>query len=215
MSIIKLRSKAYSDVDYVDGISKHNPVVEYALQKHCKQYFDEYYRSVFFVKDEHKKEIFQESFITLWEKIEKGSIYVDEGVLKGKDGIPFKGKLTTYFMSIAKLKYLEWVRSRRTTQSLEENEQSLDELDMGAYKDLLYDEDDHVMLTIIADCVGHMSERCNQILTMFYYEEKTLDDIMIALPTFESKNALKTAKYKCLENLRKSAQDIYRRYLNS
>ena len=50
---------------------------------------------------------------------------------------------------------------------------------------------------------------------MFYYEEKTLDDIMIELTTFESKNALKTRKYKCMEELRKSAKSIYRRYLIS
>ena len=47
------------------------------------------------------------------------------------------------------------------------------------------------------------------------YEEKSLDAILQELPNFESKNALKTMKYKCMENLRKSAQEIYHRYLNS
>ena len=79
----------------------------------------------------------------------------------------------------------------------------------------LYDSDDETMLEIIADCISKMSKQCNQILTMFYYEEKTLDDIMTELSTFESKNALKTRKYKCMEELRKSAKSIYRRYLNS
>ena len=49
----------------------------------------------------------------------------------------------------------------------------------------------------------------------YYYEEKSLDAILQELPNFESKNALKTMKYKCMENLRKSAQEIYHRYLNS
>ena len=39
--------------------------------------------------------------------------------------------------------------------------------------------------------------------------------MMLELPSFESKNALKTAKYKCMENLRKSAEEIHRRYINS
>jgi len=86
--------------------------------------------------------------------------------------------------------------------------------DMEIYKDMLYDEEEEDMLGIIADCISHISERCNQILTMFYYEKKTLDDIMAELPTFESKNALKTAKYKCMETLRKTANEIFHRQQN-
>ena len=86
---------------------------------------------------------------------------------------------------------------------------------MALLEMLLYDSSDEDMLEIIADCISNMSKRCNQILTMFYYENKTLDDIMEDLPGFESKNALKTRKYKCMEELRKSAKTIYHRYLNS
>jgi DNA-directed RNA polymerase specialized sigma subunit len=88
-------------------------------------------------------------------------------------------------------------------------------MDLNAYRDLLYDDNKEAMLTIIADCISRMSERCNQIISMFYYEEKNLDDILEALPSFKSKDALKTAKHKCMENLRKTAQGIYHRYLNA
>lgn len=206
---------AYSDASYVEGVYKHNSVIERALYRHCKKYFDENYKGVFFVGDEYKDEIFQESFIKLWENIIDKKIYVEEGILKGNGGKYFSGKLTTYFMGIARLKYLEWVRENRHVFSDEETNRRLREQDIEQFKSLLYDSENNVMLEIIADCISQMSERCNQILTMFYYEEKTLDDIMIALPTFESKNALKTAKYKCMENLRKSAKTIYQRYVNA
>ena len=71
-----------------------------------------------------------------------------------------------------------------------------------------------MMLDIISYCISRLPKRCRQILTMFYYEEKTLDDIMKELPSFESKDALKTAKYKCMENLRKTVKTIYQRCLN-
>ena len=118
-------------------------------------------------------------------------------------------------MAIARLKYLEWVREHRKILNTEDEDKVCKTIDLESYKDILYDESDNRMLEIIADCISHMSERCNQILTLFYYKEKTLDDIMMELPTFDSKNALKTAKYKCMETLRMSAKSIYQKYLNS
>lgn len=215
MAVTRLNVKTYSDVAYVEGVFRRDPMMERALHYHCKRYFDENYKGVFFVGNEHKDEIFQEAFITLWEKIMNKKIYVEDGELKGKDGDAFSGKLTTFFMSIARLKYLEWVREHRKILNTEDEDKVCKTIDLESSKDILYDESDNRMLEIIADCISHMSERCNQILTMFYYEEKTLDDIMIELPTFDSKNALKTAKYKCVETLRMSAKSIYQQYLNS
>jgi len=215
MAVTRLNVKTYSDVAYVEGIFRRDPMMERALHYHCKRYFDENYKSVFFVGNEHKDEIFQEAFITLWEKIMNKKIYVEDGELKGKEGNAFSGKLTTFFMSIARLKYLEWARENLHRYTDDEEERRRREQEMELFKTLLYDSDDETMLEIIADCISKMSKQCNQILTMFYYEEKTLDDIMLELKTFDSKNALKTRKYKCMEELRKSAKSIYRRYLNS
>lgn len=215
MAVTRLNAKTYSDAVYVDGVFRHDPMMERALHYHCKRYFDDNYKGVFFVGNENKDDIFQEAFIKLWENICAKKIYVENGVLRGKDGEPLSGKLTTYFMSIARLKYLEWSRQNVRLYSDEEEEQRKREQDMELFKTLLYDSDDETMLEIIADCISHMSKQCNQILTMFYYEEKTLDDIMAELTSFASKNALKTRKYKCMEELRKSAKSIYHKYLNS
>lgn len=215
MAVTRLNVKTYSDVAYVEGVFRRDPMMERALHYHCKRYFDENFRGVFFIGNEIKDEIFQEAFITLWEKIMNKSIYVENGELKGKDGNAFSGKLTTFFMSIARLKYLEIAREKRRPFVEKEDKWWSKESDSKLFQTVLYDSDDETMLEIIADCISKMSKQCNQILTMFYYEKKTLDDIMMELITFESKNALKTRKYKCMENLRKSAKSIYRRYLNS
>lgn len=215
MTVARLNTKTYSDAAYVEGVFKHDPIMERALYNQCKRYFDKNYKGVFFVGNENKGVIFQEAFIKLWENIINKKIYVEDGVLRGKGGEAFSGKLTTYFMSIAKLKYLEWARENMHKVSDEEEERRRRGQEIELFKTIMYDSDDELMLEIIADCISHMSERCNQILTMFYYEEKTLDDIMIELPTFDSKNALKTTKYKCMETLRKSAKSIYHIYLIS
>lgn len=203
---MKLHKNTYSDDVYVKGVYKHDPAMERALYMYCKAYFDKNYKSVFFADDNCKTDIFQESFIKLWENIEQRRIYAEDGVLKGKDGHPFTSNLTTYFMGIAKMKYLEWVRKQ----------QSFICLDKEIFE-LLFDRDDEreVKLAMIDECVSHMSPRCNQIITMFYGEMKSLDDIMTELPSFGSKDALKTLKYKCMENLRDSVKMMYNRHLNA
>lgn len=208
----KSKKKEYRDEEYVEGVFRRDPVMEYALHNHCRKYFDSNYRGVFFVGDEHKDEIFQEAFITLWEKIMSKKIYVEDSVLRGKGGEAFSGKLTTYFMSIARLKFLEISRTNPSTDSMDD---LFDKKQLELIREILYDPDDKDMIDIIADCLSKMSQQCNQIITMFYYEEKTLDDILLDLPTFVSKDALKTRKYKCMEELRNSAKAIYHRILNA
>ena len=216
MAVTRLNVKTYSDAAYVEGVFRRDPIMERTLYNYCKRYFDVHYKGVFFVGTEYKDDIFQESFIQFWDIIIKGRIYVKNDELLGKGGRTLTGKLTTYFMGIAKLKYLEWVRKNKGILSLDDSEfVGKEEGSMEDFVDLLYDKDDEKGMEIIADYISKMSKQCNQILTMFYYEEKTLDDIMAELKTFESKNALKTRKYKCMEELRKSAKSIYHRYLNS
>ena len=215
---IDFKPLKYADAVYVEGVYKRNPMLERALYNYCKQYFDENYRGVFFVDDTYKMEIFQEAFIKLWENIESKKIYAEDGVLKGKDRNPFTSSLTTYFKGIARLKYLEWVREKMhvfNSEDIEKNGNKLKTKDDECYLDMLYDKSDNTMLDIIADCIAHMSERCSQILTMFYYQEKNLDAILMELQdTYTSKDALKTEKYKCMEKLRKSATEIYNKYLH-
>lgn len=211
MAIVKIKSKTYSDVAYVFGTFNRRDDVVSALYNHCKCYFNQNYRAVFFIGDEYKDEIFHESFLKLWENIERRKIYVEDNVLKGKGGEPFTGQLTTYFMSIARLKYLEWARDRRKRLSSDEYENVWNTADLASYTELLYDDGDSAMLEVVSNCISKMPKRCNQILTMFYYEEKTLDEIMAEMPELESKNALKTRKYKCMEELRKTAKAICRR----
>ena len=87
--------------------------------------------------------------------------------------------------------------------------------DPNEYIDMLYDSGENLMLDIIADVISHMSQRCSEILTKFYYEEKKLETILKEMPTIESYDALKTKKNKCMNSLRKSAREIYKRKINS
>ena len=209
---IELKPETYSDVAYVEGVYNHKRVIENALYLHCKKYFDQNYRGVFFAGSDMKDEIFQESFITLWRIIENRIIYVEDVELKGKGGKPFNGQLTTYFMSIARFKYLEWVRKNSRYSEFGNNEKEFID-DLWDFLDNV--PENNIQYEILSYCISQMPKGCNRILTLFYYEEKELDAIMMEIPTYKSKNALKTAKHKCMENLRSSANAIYDRYINA
>lgn len=184
------------------------------LYKYCYNYFKKTYRSVFWVNDEDAaNEIFQNSFIKLWENIENKKIYSENGILMGGDNKPLKSCLSSYFMGIAKFKYLEFVRYNLNRHSLDSVQKVEDEYNQKELIEIMYGHSDNALLEIIADLLSKMPERCRDILTKFYYEEK-LDRILIEIPSITTKEALKTRKNKCITTLRVSANSIYRSCLN-
>ena len=211
----RIKKRTSSDVEIVLGIQSENLSMKTAMEKtlfeYCKRYFNEHYTSLFFVDDEPRKDIFQESFIQLWQNIERRKIYVENGALKGKGGEEFEGSLTTYLMSISKLKYLEWVRQEAKFRPKINVDNGYDVIYEELNKWILYGDDEQRKLEIISYCISHMSQRCNEILTRFYYQEMRLDDILVELSTYNSKDALKTQKHKCMKRLESSAKDLYHR----
>lgn len=217
-------NKEYSDVEYVYGVSKRNPVMERALHYHCKKYFDCSYKKVFFgdnnsmnLSVEAKQIIFQNAFVTLWENIMAEKISVENGVLLGKDKQPFSGKLTTYFMRIAYNKYHEWLRSLHPEEvGLEGLEPSVEgHGDDGDHPD---DEDDNPTrkkkIEIYSDLLSQMKERQRQIITMFYGEGKTLEEIRKEFG-YKNTNTVKNLKCRYFGKLQESANTNYEKYIES
>ena len=195
----------------IEGVYRHDKKMGTALYGVCLGYFKEHFHPITPVNEYDKDDIFQNSLETLLEKIENRKIYVEDGILKGKDGKAFTSSLTTYFMGIAYLKYKEFFRVPPMGFAVDIDTSQTHKLlnDADLYKDILYDDEENVTLSIIADCMSKLSERCNQILTLFYYEKKDYDEILEIMPTYKSKDALKTKKNKCLKTLRGSVKTIY------
>ncbi len=202
----------------VAGMADKSQRMQYELYAYCADYFWSNYRGVLFAEKEVAKEIFQNAFIAFWENIERRRIYVEDGVVMGKDNKPLSGSILTYFMSIARNKYLEFGREHPVYADPETQLGRLikkEGIDAHAYTDMLYDSGENMMLEILADVISRMSKRCSEILTKFYYEEKKLEVILSEIPTIESYDSLKTKKNKCMNALRDSAREIYKRKLNS
>ncbi len=211
MAFLSLLPKHYSDIALIEGVSRYDSKMERALHKLCRKYYDDNFHKPE-VGEEGRKDIFQSSLLALWENIRNRRIYVDDdGELKGRDGQPFTSSLTTYFMGIVNNKYLEWLRKNPIVPVIDPKKEKVpDDYDeVEIVRDFLYDDKTITKLKVIANRINHMAKQCNKILTLFYYEEKDYDEIMVLMPTFQSKDALKTAKYKCLKRLRDSVNGTY------
>ena len=209
--MIALFKHNYSDSDYVIGMKAGNKKIQNKFYVHCKDYFNQTYSKLFFTDNEQKNDIFEDSFIILWQKIERGDIYAKDGMVKTKDGRQMRCSLKTFLMSIAWNKFREYTRRHRE-ELFEDMFFSSKQAAVKSLPSMRNSEEDvdTVKFEIIATCISKMPKRCNQILTMFYFEGKKLDAIMIELNTFTSKDALKTAKNKCFSTLKNNVMQQYK-----
>lgn len=206
-----LIARHYSDAALVEGVFEKDKVMERALFRHCKVYYEEKYSSMFFDGEYGKDDVFQETLITLWDIIKTQRIYVKDDVLYGKNNKPLTCSLNTFFMGIARLKFLEQSRNDNKGKDREEVEK--------AVLEALYGVDDeneidvyNVKCGIVADCLSLLKDRCRQILEMFYIEEKTYEEMMPLFPMYHTEQALRNRKYHCMEELRESVKRIYEEY---
>lgn len=178
---------------------------------YCNSYFEESYYSVFIAKYADKEEIFHETIITLMEKIKYRKIYVEEGVLKGKNDEPFTSNLTSYMMGIAKKKYVELVRGKVKRPHFKDSDAPMGYADPSQSKHIAEFDLKDLKREAVDFCLSKMKNGCYDILTRFYLEEKTLDILMVELGRNKSKDGLKTRKNKCLNKLRECSKGMYLR----
>ena len=195
--------RQYSDAEVVEAYRSGD--------KKVQQYWYDKCRSHFFMRCAQYKglgdyvcdELFQDSFILLWEKMESGQVYLLDGVVhaasrKGDSEVP---DLVRYFLGIVGNKYLELLHSGRFVT--EYNELTGDSGE-GFFEELYWDEDPEVEKDrIVSQCLLALPKSCLEILTLFYYERKSLEEILAARPENNTYNGLKTRKSKCISNLKK------------
>lgn len=206
------RVRSYSDVEVIAGLGRRNPQMEEWFYRTAKRYFDNHFNEVFFDKD-RKQEIFQSAFLKLWMEVDNRRIRIVDGQVcrQQTDGNlrAMTCSLTTFLMAFARTEYRELVRSLKEDpygELFEDNSHA-------ATMVTVFDEDENeIKNRIVDECIQEMSPTCLEILTLFYYQGKSLDQIMeIRKEHSSSKNGLKTAKNKCMNTLRERATERLRK----
>lgn len=212
---IQFVHKELSDVEYISEISRHNPKVIERFYNVCVKYFMQSYKDIF-KRQDIKEDIFQQSFVKLWTEIETRRIFLDEN-----DNIQRRDRrgnirsltcnLKTFLIDIAKNDYRDWLRNDRL--ELEEEFESFAHMVEVRSATMPDESSESLQEQIVAHCVFDLPPRCKEILTMFYYDNMSLDEIIQARGEKNtSKNGLKTGKYKCMENLKGKVKEMYNKY---
>ncbi len=214
--ILNLTKKQKStDIEYVLEVQTGNRRMTERFYNDCRRYFMDSYKAVF-TNITIKEDIFQQSFVKLWTEMETRKIWVgnDRRIYRnGRDGMPhlMTCSLKTFLIDIAKNDYRDWLRSDRLT--LEDDFEGFAHLAEAMTQVRLDDDVEHIEEQIVADCVFGLPPRCKEILTMFYYQKMSLDEILKARGEKNiSKNGLKTSKHKCMDALKGKVKEAYNRY---
>ena len=205
--------QTWTDIDMVNAILRHDERQMERCYTDCRRYFTQHAAAIF-VDDANAHDIFQDAIIHLWREIETRRIEVFEGrVCRWADGqlIPMRSSIMTFLMAVAKRKNWEQVRQQQRWQ-LTDNDRVLETLDNQRYDSQPDDiSEAEARERVVADEVLAMTERCRQILTLFYYEHRSLDEILALRAENSTKMGLKTSKYKCMQRLRERVHERFKR----
>lgn len=204
-----VRRRPLTDAEVVTGLQYHDAKVEKWFFETFHSYFSCHFNQLFFDKDS-QEEIFQAAIIKLWTEIENKTIKVIDGKVsrkrKSNDYQIMTASLTTFLMAFAKNEFRELLRDCK--------DDNFDEILAVSGDVILVEEDnEESKMQIIDECIQSMSANCIEIITLFYYQQKTLDEIMLLRKDQNSsKDGLKTAKNKCMVTLRNRVNERLNTY---
>lgn len=209
------RQQSYSDLQVTEGLQQHERKMEEWFYQTAKHYFDEHFSQIFFDKD-RKQEIFQSAFLKLWTEIDNKRICcIDQKVCRQQGNGEFKPMtctLTTFLMAFARTEYRELTRTTKE-ELFPELYEDVGQADVMVTSFDQTESEEEMKKRIIDECIGQLSPNCAEILTLFYYNGKSLDEILEQRENKNSsKNGLKTAKNKCMNTLREKANAQFKKF---
>ena len=207
--IFEFRRKSYTDIQIVEAYQSGDKKIQQFWYDKCRSQFGKGTSNYDGLTDYDRDDLFQDSFIILWEKMESHQVYILDGSVhvtskKGESIIP---DMLGYFMRIVKNKYLEMFHSGKYVIPINEVVTSSND---DFFEELYWDEDPDVEKDrIVSQCLLTLPKSCLEILTMFYYEKKSLEQILEERPENNSYDGLKSRKSKCMTSLKKRITESF------
>ncbi|GAB2486272.1 RNA polymerase sigma factor [Algoriphagus taiwanensis] len=126
---------------------------------------------------------YQDAIIALMENAQKGKIQ------------SLSSTIGTYLFAVGK--YLLFKSLKKQNQHLEITEELIDTIPFESFDD----ESKEESIRHLRQKLKELGPKCQEILQLFYYQSKNLDEIA-KLMGYESKDVLKSTKSRCLKNLK-------------
>ena len=193
----------YTDKEIIKGFFDKNERVLISVYKEFRPKFCSYFRTKYNKDEDYVVDLFQDSFLAVYNNIQSGKL--TEGNLTSS--------LQTYFMSVGKYSLMANDRKTHTLgqESLDRGMNVDDEGNQYTTKrvqkgidDLQSDEVYYHEKTELEDyterMVGSMGHPCSELLTLFYWEKKSMEEIAHEM-NFSGADSAKTQKSKCMKKL--------------
>lgn len=141
-------------------------------------------------REEDADDMLQDALVVLWENVTHGDF-------------DLTSKISTYVYSVVRNKWLREISKRKIGKTSNVDDYVVAEERIDVLKDIVHREE----YQIILKCIGDLGSTCRKVLTMFYLEEKGMEEIARELK-FANTDVAKAKKWQCkkeLENLVKKA----------
>jgi RNA polymerase sigma factor (sigma-70 family) len=188
VTMTRLSSLFQSDEHTVESIRKGDDQVLSGLYNKHLHMINQYVRSNH-GNEYDASELLQDALVILWEKIRRNEFILES-------------KLSTFLYAVVKKKWLQELVRRRRYTTLEKVENN-----PGPDPDVIAEIQDKERVAMVKKCLEMLSPLCQKIMTLYYYEDKSMTEIA-AMTGLANEDVAKSKKYQCkkdLESLIKSA----------
>jgi len=133
--------------------------------------------------EEEAKDIYQEALIVFWQKILS-------------EDFTLTSKISTYLYSVCQNLWRKELERKSKLTNEESNNSEIVDIDKKE------------RIEIINRCINDLGETCKKILTYYYFDKLSMNDIAEKMG-FANSDTAKTKKYKCKKELDKKIKSLY------
>ena len=174
-----------TDREYIEALAAGGNTAIRALYSELREPFFRYFENHYRLDFDATADLLQEAVIGTWKNVQRGALTPDA----------LTCRLSTYVISIGIYRHLAF--SRQNDRNV-----PLDSVQYAGMQDMP-DEDiyDTERENHMACAMQRMTEPCNSLLRLFYYEDKDMETIAHTM-NFLSVDAAKMQKHRCMQKLR-------------
>jgi RNA polymerase sigma factor (sigma-70 family) len=134
-------------------------------------------------RPEDAEDMLQDALVVLWENV-------------CHKNFDLTSKISTYVYSVVRNKWLREINKRKLGKVTELNDTFADDEPIDALKSVIRSEE----FSVILRSIERLGPTCRKVLTMFYLEERGMEDIARAL-NFSNTDVAKAKKWQCKKEL--------------
>lgn len=188
---------AFSDQEIIEAIRQDKPLTRYMDQLRKNIYRSiRYYVFTNSGTEEDAEDLFQEAACAFVQMVRKGTF-------RGKSSI------TTLLFAIARRLWLFKLRTERRKHTVNENDRrdnqiaELEEI-ISEYEEIFGRKQAIKEVSVV---IGQLGEGCKQVLTLFFFDRLSLEDIRDRLPAYKNIHVVKTKKCYCWKLFKKKLKN--------